>query len=148
MDNLKPDGVLCTPLKIIDHGKGSIFHGIKKGDEGYVGFGEAYFSEIKWGEVKGWNKHKKMTLNLIVPIGEVAFVIYNEREGQFKNNYFNYTISSTNYFRLTIPPGLWIAFKGKFKDLNLVLNIADLEHDPQEIVKCDLNKFPFDFDSL
>ena len=88
-----------------------------------------------------------MTLNLIVPIGEVTFVIYNDKGDSFKNNYFSYTISSTNYFRLTIPPGLWIAFKGKLKDFNLVLNIADLEHDPQEIVN-DLDKFPFDFDSL
>ena len=34
-----------------------------------------YFSVVNPGVVKGWKLHKKMTCNLIVPIGTIKFVI-------------------------------------------------------------------------
>ncbi|MFW5625378.1 MAG: dTDP-4-dehydrorhamnose 3,5-epimerase, partial [Campylobacter hyointestinalis] len=65
------DGVILTPLKQIYNPKGNIFHAMKNSDIGYLGFGEAYFSTIDQNKIKGWKKHTKMTLNLIVPIGEI-----------------------------------------------------------------------------
>ena len=71
-----------------------------------------------------------MNMNLIVPEGFVKFVFYDE-----KFNYFEeYEIGTKNYFRITVPPGLWFAFKGLGKR-NLVMNIADIEHDPNESEK-------------
>ena len=148
MDEINIEGVILTPLKRIYHPKGSIYHGLKKSGVGFAGFGEAYFSEIKGGKVKGWNRHKKMILNLVVPMGEVTFVIYDDiEESGSKGFFFKVTLSQTNYQRLTVPPGLWLAFKGKSNDINLILNIADMEHDPDEIEKMDLDKFPYNFDS-
>ena len=71
------DGVTLTPLKKIGHPKGDIFHAMKASDEGFSGFGEAYFSTINKFEIKGWKKHTKMILNLVVPIGEIKFVVYD-----------------------------------------------------------------------
>ena len=148
MDEIDIEGLILTPLKQIHHPKGDILHGLKKSDAEYSSFGEAYFSTINNGEIKGWNKHKMMTLNLIVPFGEVTFVIYDKRESsRSKGKFFKVTLSQANYQRLTVPPGLWLAFKGKSNDINLILNIADMEHDPDEIEKMDLNKFPYNFDS-
>lgn len=121
------DGVILTPLKQIHHPKGDIFHGMKKSDIGFDGFGEAYFSSIKEGEIKGWKKHKKMTLNMIVPVGEIEFVVFDAK----KNNFFNVKISQNNYQRLTIKSGLWLAFRG-IKKNNLLLNLSNLEHNPKE----------------
>ena len=50
MGEIDIEGVIVTPLKTIFHPKGDIYHGIKKDDNGYLGFGEAYFSTIKYGE--------------------------------------------------------------------------------------------------
>jgi dTDP-4-dehydrorhamnose 3,5-epimerase len=148
MDKINIEGVILTPLKKITHPRGDILHAMKENDSGYAGFGEAYFSTIKHGEIKGWNKHKMMILNLIVPFGEVTFVIYDKRESsRSKGKFFKVTLSQANYQRLTVPPGLWLAFKGKSNDINLILNIADMEHDPDEIEKMDLNKIPYNFDS-
>ena len=69
MGRIKVDGVLVTPLKKINNSKGDILHALKKSDPDFSNFGEAYFSIIKKGEIKGWNRHKKMTINLIVPVG-------------------------------------------------------------------------------
>ena len=148
MDEVSIEGVILTPLNKIFHPKGDIFHGIKKSDIGFSGFGEAYFSTIKGGQIKGWNRHKKMILNIVVPMGEVAFVIYdNIEESGSKGKFFKVTLSQTNYQRLTVPPGLWLAFKGKSNDINLILNIADMEHNPDEIEKLDLDKISYNFNS-
>ncbi len=147
MDKVLIAGVILTPLKKISHPKGDIFHGLKKSDRGFVGFGETYFSTIKNGQIKGWNRHTKMTLNLIVPVGEVTFVIYDDMEKKTsKGSFFEVKLSQTNYQRLTVPRGLWMAFKGKSNGINLILNVADMEHAPKEIEKLDLDKIAYNWD--
>ena len=149
MDEINIEGVILTPLKKIIHPKGDILHGIKKNDHGYAGFGEAYFSTINKGEIKGWNRHRIMTLNLVVPMGEVTFVIYDDREGSKSNDrLFTVGLSPFNYQRLTVSPGLWMAFKGNGKNTNLILNMANMEHNPNEIDRLDLNQIDFNWKDL
>ncbi len=123
------DGVVLTKLKRIHDSKGDIFHAMKHGDIGYDGFGEAYFSSVNKNCIKGWKKHLKMTLNIVVPIGKVEFVIYNENTKFF----FNIKLSQDNYQRLTIQPGLWMAFRGH-QESNILLNLANIRHNPDEAV--------------
>jgi len=134
------EGVYCTPLKRIEHPKGDIYHAMKKSDDGFSGFGEAYFTTISAGEVKGWKKHTEMIMNLIVPVGGVTFYIHDDNTGKTEN----ITLQPEHYCRLTIKPGLWVAFKGLDNMLNLVLNIASLEHDPIEAVNMPLETFLLD----
>ena len=88
MDKISIEGVVLTDLKMIHHSQGDIYHAMKKSDEGFEGFGEAYFSTIKKNEVKGWKKHQEMTMNIIVPIGEVTFVLFDDRENSSSINSF------------------------------------------------------------
>ena len=99
MDKVNIEGVILTPLKKIIFSKGDVLHGIKKGDDGYVGFGEAYFSTINFGEIKGWNRHKEMTLNLVVPMGSVTFIIYDDREKSPSNGNFE-KINWNSFFKV------------------------------------------------
>ena len=146
MDNLNIDGVFLTPLKIIYHPKGDIFQGIKKSDNGFSGFGEAYFSTIRDGEIKGWNRHKRMTLNLVVPLGKVFFVIFDNRENSnTRGSFFEVELSPDNYQRLTVFPGLWMAFRGNSSGTNLILNVADMEHDPDEIERSDQDQIDYNW---
>ncbi|MGE6568335.1 dTDP-4-dehydrorhamnose 3,5-epimerase [Shewanella vesiculosa] len=130
-------GVCCTQLKRIPHPKGDIYHAMKKSDGDFSSFGEAYFTTITAGEIKGWKKHKEMIMNLIVPVGGVIFYIYDEKTGVTEN----ITLQPENYCRLTIQPGLWVAFKGLNNPLNLVLNIASLEHNPDEALNVPLETY-------
>ena len=130
--------ILLTKEKQILHEKGDIFHIMKKSSNGFSDFGEAYFTTIKKNEIKGWKKHKKMTLNLTVPVGEVEFVITDG-----KGNFSKYNLSPKKYSRLTIPPCFWVAFRG-ISDFNLVINIADLEHNPDEAENIDLESFKYE----
>ena len=136
-------GIILTPLKQIFHPQGDVFHAMKKSDDGFAGFGEAYFSTIAKGEIKAWKKHTEMTLNLIVPVGKIRFVAYDDRENSATKGVFNeFILSLKNYARLTVPPHIWLAFKG-IDEKNLLLNIANLEHNPNEIVRKNLEEICF-----
>lgn len=132
--------VYTTPLRRISHPKGDILHALKSSDDGFSNFGEAYFSIVHKHETKGWKKHQRMTMNLVVPSGDVRFSIFSEAEQRTKT----VELGSRNYQRLTVQPGFWVAFKGLGDDLNLLLNIASLEHDPDEAVNADLARFPLE----
>lgn len=134
------DGVTLTPLRQIYNPKGDIYHAMKEGDVGFDGFGEAYFSTVNLGDIKGWKKHKKMTLNLIVPIGEIEFVIYNEKTKEF----LNVKISQKNYQRLTLNSGLWMAFRGLDKK-NMLLNLASIKHDPSETLALEIDQINYEW---
>ena len=132
------DGVTLTPLKQIMHPKGDIFHAMKASDDGFSGFGEAYFSTVNQGEVKGWKKHAEMTLNLVVVIGEIEFVVYDD------NSFYSVKLSKNNYQRLTVDPGLWLAFKGVSVE-NMLLNLASIEHNTNESKNVDMTGFDYDW---
>ena len=135
------DGVILTPLKQIHNSKGDIFHAMKASDNGFSGFGEAYFSIVNQGEVKGWKKHIEMTLNLVVVIGEIEFVVYDD------NSFYSVKLSKNNYQRLTVESGLWLAFRGISVE-NMLLNLASIEHNPDESVNIDMNVFDYNWEVL
>ena len=130
-----------TSLKKISHPLGDVWHAIKSSDSEYAGFGEAYFSFIEKGKIKGWKKHKKATLNLIVPVGEIKFFAYDEKQEDKYSKLSSFTLSEENYFRLTVPSGIWLAFKG-LKERNMLLNVSDYSHDPSEVEAIEIENFP------
>ena len=149
MDILSIDGLSLKRLNKIPHPKGEILHALKKREDSFSKFGEAYFTNINPGEIKGWKKHSKLVCNLIVPIGEVTFVVYDDRKFSSSYNQFNQVcLSYKNYNRLTVVEGLWLGFKGTGNKQNLILNIASLEHDQNESVDQELSSFPFDWSSV
>lgn len=135
------EGVLLTKLKIIPGDSGDVLHAMKKTESSFLGFGEAYFSTIKKDAVKAWKRHRKMTLNLVVPCGKIKFVLYDERNNSPSHGeIFEITLSRNNYQRLTVPPMVWMGFKGMDNDLNMLLNIADMAHDPDDIDRMEAYK--------
>ena len=134
------DGVVLTPLKQIKHPLGDLYHAMKKSDKDFSGFGEAYFATVNQGSAKGWKKHTEMVLNLIVPVGEIKFVIYNKDLEEF----YSVQLSQKNYQRLTIKPGLWVSFRG-LGETNILLNVASIEHNPTESVNVDLEDIDYEW---
>lgn len=121
--------VLVTPLNRIPTSGGDVLHTMKQSDAGFSGFGEAYFSWISPGAVKAWKRHMRMTMNLVVPVGQVQFVFWNADERMFREE----VIGTARYMRLTVPPGIWFGFQGHAESSSLVLNIGSIAHDPDEV---------------
>lgn len=127
------EGVQVTSLKIIPGDAGSVMHALKASDQSFSSFGEAYFSTVKEGQIKGWKKHRKMILNIVVPVGRILFALYDDRpESPSYRKLFSIELGPAQYQRLTVPPGVWMAFNGRGNGLNLLLNIASIHHDPTE----------------
>jgi len=136
-----------TPLKIIDTNKGSVMRALRETDNSFLGFGEAYFSKVKFNTIKGWKRHKQMTLNIVVPSGEIKFVVHDNREKSISfGEFYSVILSPSNYCRLTIPPNLWVAFKGLHEKESLLLNIANIEHNSEEADVLELNEIFFDWE--
>jgi len=143
---LNVDGVKLTPLKQILVPDGDVLHVMKDSDQGYSGFGEAYFSEIKPGSVKAWKRHNIMTLNLVVTIGAIRFVIYDDRDDSLScGKFYEVTLSKKNYYRLTVPPKVWLGFECVGSDTAMLLNIASIPHNPDEASKKEIEEIIFDW---
>lgn len=138
--------LVITPLKRIENPKGNIFHILKCSENSFSQFGEAYFSTVNVNDIKGWKNHSEMILNLVVPVGSIKFVIYDGRENSASFGEFHEEILSLdNYCRLTVPPGVWMAFQGKGEGANILLNIASIEHDPLESKNVSLDHFDYNW---
>ncbi|MBC8485558.1 MAG: dTDP-4-dehydrorhamnose 3,5-epimerase family protein [Bacteroidetes bacterium] len=139
-------GMIKTDLNIIETDSGSVYHGLKKSDKGFNEFGEVYFSTIKKGAIRAWKMHKKMTLNLIVPVGKVQFCFFDGRDkSDTFNEKFKIILSQNPYVRLTIPPGIWFGFQGVSNGLNLICNVANIPHEPNEVLRKEMNEIEMDW---
>lgn len=140
------DGVFLSELKIIDLAGGEVRHAIKESDYGYSGFGEAYFSSVKPSVIKAWKKHKVMTLNLVVCFGSVKFVIFDDRTNSPSEGlFYTVTLSQDNYYRLTVPPMLWMGFQGMSDKNSMLLNVVDIEHCPEELERSKITDIDYDW---
>ena len=142
MGALNLSDILVTPLKRIPTAGGDVLHALKNSDTGFNGFGEVYFSWVEQGAIKAWKCHERMTLNLIVPVGEVSFVFHLTNQ---KISFRTENIGEERYLRLTVPPGIWFGFKGLTSGYSLLTNVIDLEHDPDEVLRKETSEFNYDW---
>lgn len=140
MGTVKPGSIGVERLKRIPAAGGDVLHVLKNTDAGFSGFGEVYFSWIEPGAVKAWRCHKRMTLNLAVPVGVVRFVFLLP-DASFRVE----EIGETNYVRLTVAPDVWFGFQGRGEVRSLVINVANIPHDPDEVRRKQQSDVPFDW---
>ena len=140
MDYLGLEDVVTTKLKIIDLPDGNVFRFLKNSDVGFIGFGEAYFSTIKYNSVKAWKRHLIMTMNLVVISGKVRFVFCDDLK---KDAFKVIDLCIENYFRLTVPPGVWFGFQGLSEVESIILNIGDIEHSSNETERKTIDEFEY-----
>ncbi|MEQ1794867.1 MAG: dTDP-4-dehydrorhamnose 3,5-epimerase [Nitrospira sp.] len=131
--------IVLTPLAKIETAGGDVLHAMKQSDAGYAGFGEAYLSWVFAGSVKAWKCHTRMTMNLIVPLGRVRFVFHVDGGNEFRVE----EIGADRYARITVPPGIWFGFQGLAVPHSLVLNIASIPHDPDEVQRRALTEISY-----
>ena len=124
--------ILVTPLMRLPTIGGDVMHALKNYDNGFNGFGEVYFSWVERGMIKAWKCHQHMTLNLVVPLGEISFVFHRKDQ---ENCFRTENIGEEKYVRLTVPPGIWFGFQGRGSGQSLLMNLADMAHDPDEVLR-------------
>jgi len=140
MGQVSLDDILVTPMNRIPTPGGDVLHAMKRGERGYIRFGEAYFSIIQPGAIKAWKRHMRLTMNLVVPVGSVRFVFHvSGNDGAFRVE----EIGENRYVRLTVPNEIWHGFQGIAEVDSLIMNLADITHDPTEVERCDKSAISF-----
>ena len=142
MGNVSLDDILVTPLARIKTTGGDVLHAMKQSDAGYAGFGEAYFSWVSAGVVKAWKRHMRMTMNVVVPVGQVRFV-FRSVNADGGDEFRVEEIGIDRYARITVPPGIWFGFQGLGTPQSLVLNIASIPHDPNEVERLAISEVKY-----
>ena len=140
--------IAITSLKQIETAGGNVLHAMKECDDGFAGFGEAYFSWISPGAIKAWKRHTRMTMNLVVPVGHVKFVFRDVDLDSLNEEFFVKEIGANCYSRITVPPGIWFGFQGLHISPSLVLNIGNIPHDPCEVERLTLDDINYEWSNL
>lgn len=139
-------GVKINNLKTFLTDGGSVGHVIKKNDKNFFGFGEVYYTSIKYNKIRGWKLHKKMIVNLMVLIGKLEIIIFDNRTKSKTNGKFKKIILKENDGkRLTINNNLWFAFKGISRKETKIINISNIMYDRKELLEKKLNEINFDW---
>ncbi|HCP46362.1 MAG TPA: dTDP-4-dehydrorhamnose 3,5-epimerase [Deltaproteobacteria bacterium] len=142
-------GVEVVPLARISDERGTIHHMLKHTDPHFQQFGEIYFSSIHPGVVKGWHRHRDMTLNYACIHGRVKVVVYDCREESDTHGHLQEVfLGPDNYALVVIPPDLWNGFKGIGDTTAIVANCCTHAHDPRRSDRMDplANPIPYSWD--
>ena len=54
------------------------------------------------------------------------------------------TMSYKKLCRLTVPPGVWVAFRCIGQEDGVLMNFADIPHDPSESLRQDISRWPIE----
>ncbi len=137
------DGVQVVPLKRIPDERGTVYHMLKSTDPHFTAFGEIYFSSVYRGVVKGWHRHREMTLNYACVVGRIKLVLFDDRpESPTRGTLAEFFLGPDEYSLVVIPPLVWNGFKGMSDPLAIVANCCSHPHDPKRSERLD----PFDND--
>lgn len=142
------EGVKILPLRRIPDERGTVYHMLKCTDAHFLQFGEIYFSSVYRGVVKGWHRHRDVTLNYACIHGRIKLVLFDEREGSAtRGELMEIFLGLDHYCLVIIPPGVWNGFKGMTDPCALVANCATHAHDPSRSEKLDPldNHIPYDW---
>lgn len=146
------DGVWVTELGQYNDTRGAVLHMLRSDVPEFTSFGECYFSEVLPGAIKAWKLHSRQTQNLAVPVGRIRLVIYDDRaNSRTRGNLMILELGRPDaYVRLRIPPELWYGFMCISSVPALLVNCADLPHDPLESksLRIDDSSIPYTFDNV
>jgi dTDP-4-dehydrorhamnose 3,5-epimerase len=137
------EGVQVVSLRRIPDERGTIMQMLKRTDPHFREFGEIYFSTVYPGVVKGWHRHREMTLNYACVFGRIKLVLYDDREASATSGeVMELFLGPDDYSLVIIPPEVWNGFKGMSEPHAIVANCCTHPHDASQSIRLD----PFDND--
>ena len=139
MGKINLDKIRIKKYNIVKNKNGIILKILNNKQSNLKFYKDAYFSFVKYNKIKGWKKHKRMTMTLVVPVGKVKFVFYDD--DKFKS----IIIGDNRFYKIIVPPNIWFAFKGISKDKNVVFNLANVKNNDKEVVRKRNNEIKYNW---
>ena len=132
------EGVKILKRSVFKDSRGELKHIMKSSDDNFDMFGEVYCSSINPGIIKGWNLHKKTTINYTVVRGSIKFILFDIRKNSPTiNKKQEIILNNSNYVSVSVPPLIWNAFQCLGSKKAYVINFTDYSHSESEVIKMD-----------
>ncbi|MDA9916118.1 dTDP-4-dehydrorhamnose 3,5-epimerase [bacterium] len=128
--------LLNNPVIQSPHGE---IHKLWSETEG--GLGEAYISRVSHKAVSAWKRHVKMVSRIKIVRGRVLFVFPS-----VGGETFSLVLDDSSSELIEISPNQWFGFQGLERN-NSILNLASIEHDPNEVERLPIGAFMYDWRS-
>ena len=139
MGQIKLNKIRIEKYNFVKNKNGIILKILNNKQSNLKSYKDAYFSFIKFNKVKGWKKHLKMTMTLIVPVGKVKFVFYDEEK------FMPIILGDNKFYKIIVPPNIWFAFKGISKGKNVIFNLANIKHNDKEVIRKKNNEIKYNW---
>ena len=131
-------GVIVESRDVKGDANGAVLHHLRADSPHFTKFGEVYCSTVREGAVKAWKRHRLMTQRLVIPVGRVFFVLYDNRpDSSTRGRVMEVETGRDAYGLLVLPPLIWYGFKGLAPGESVIVNCPDIVHDPAEVDRLD-----------
>jgi len=155
-------------IKKISDERGFVSHIMKINDENYrklVSIWEIYASCCYPGKIKGWHYHTKMDMvytcvsgmvqiayaegpepSTYAYAGAIGSRLAGRNQYPAREDFKTVFIGDQNYDQVFIPHGTWNAFRAIGEKPAIIINVTNMVHDPQEILRQADNLFNYKWD--
>lgn len=124
------DGVRTKRLRVIPDERGRLMEVLRRDDELYQGFGQAYLTTAYPGVVKAWHYHRRQSDHFVVLRGMVKLVLYDGRESSPTSGEINeFFLGEHNPLLVQIPPLVHHGFKCIGAEEALLINLPTEPYD-------------------
>jgi dTDP-4-dehydrorhamnose 3,5-epimerase len=130
-------GVWLKRLRVVPDERGWLMEVLRRDDEGFLRFGQAYVTTTYPGVVKGWHMHRKQSDFIACIGGMLKLVLYDPREGSpTKGKVEEYFLGIHNPLLVRVPENVYHGWKCVGPEAAVVLNVPTEPYDhasPDEV---------------
>jgi dTDP-4-dehydrorhamnose 3,5-epimerase len=144
------DGVKIKKLKVIPDERGRLMEILRRDDELFENFGQAYMTTTYPGVVKAWHKHEKQTDNIACVAGQIKMALYDGRPGSPTFKEINeFYLGVHNPLLVQVPVGVYHGWMAVSQEEALIINIPtemyDREHPDEQRLDPHTSDIPYDW---
>ena len=144
------DGVKIKKLKVIPDERGRLMEILRRDDELFQGFGQAYMTTTYPGVVKAWHKHEKQTDNIVCVAGMIKMALYDGRPGSPTFKEINeFYLGVHNPLLVQVPVGVYHGWMAVSQEEALIINIPtemyNREHPDEQRLDPHTSDIPYDW---
>ncbi len=123
-------GVKVKPLKVLPDERGRLFEILRRDEELFDRFGQAYVTTTYPGVVKAWHYHERQDDYFTCVRGMIKLVIYDGREGSPTRGALNEFVLGDHAMQLVVVPRLtWHGWKCIGEEEAMILNLVTEPYD-------------------
>ncbi len=144
------EGVKIKKLRVIPDERGRLMEILRRDDELFRNFGQAYVTTTYPGVVKAWHKHEKQTDNIACVAGLIKMALYDGRPDSptFKevNEFY---LGVHNPLLVQLPPGIYHGWMCVSQEEAIIVNLPtetyNYEHPDEQRLDPHSNDIPYDW---